>query len=64
MEKIVISGTKEELIAAMQEKGYHMEGFNEEAIAAKYFYAYKKNYKGADYFSIRKKDGMYTIKQY
>lgn len=64
MEKIVIKGTREEIIEAMEEKGYHMEGFNEVSIAAKYFYAYKPEYRGADYFTIKKNPKGYMIKQY
>lgn len=64
MEKIVIKGTREEIIEAMEEKGYHMEGFNDVSIAAKYFYAYKPEYQGADYFTIKKNQSGYIIKQY
>lgn len=64
MEKIVVKGTKEEVIKAMEEKGYHMEGFNDVAIEAGYCYAYKPDYQGADFFTIKKGQGVYTIIQY
>jgi hypothetical protein len=64
MEKIVVKGTKEEVIKAMEEKGYHMEGFNEVSIKARYFYAYRPEYQGADYFTIKKQPYGYIITQY
>jgi hypothetical protein len=64
MEKIVVKGTKEEVIEAMEEKGYHMEGFNDVAIEAGYCYAYKPDYQGADYFTIKKNDEGYILIQY
>jgi hypothetical protein len=64
MEKIVVKGTKEEVIKAMEEKGYHMEGFNEVSIKARYFYAYRPDYQGAEYFTIKKKPYGYIITQY
>ncbi|MGL6220574.1 MAG: hypothetical protein ACRC36_21185 [Lacrimispora sphenoides] len=64
MEKVVIKGTKREVIQAMQEKGYKMEGFNEASIEAGYFYAYKEDYQGADYFTISARRGIYKLTQY
>lgn len=64
MDKIVVKGTKEEVIKAMEEKGYHMEGFNEVSIKARYFYAYRPDYQGADYFTIKKKPHGYIITRY
>lgn len=64
MEKLKVRGTKEELVEIMEGKGYHMEGFNEVSIKAKYFYAYKADYQGADYFSIKYKNGQYILTQY
>lgn len=64
MEKVVVSGTKSEVIEAMVEKGYHMEGFNDLSIATGRFYAYKVDYQGADYFTIAESDGKYTLSQY
>lgn len=64
MEKFVIMGTKEELIEEMESRGYHMEGFNEVAIKAKYFYAYRPDYQGAEYFEIKYKKGQYIITRY
>lgn len=62
--KIVIKGTKKEVIKAMEEKGYHMEGFNEVSIKARYFYAYRPEYQGADYFTIKKIKYGYIITQF
>ena len=64
MEKVVIKGTKKEVIATMKEKGYKMEGFNISSIEAGYFYAYKEDYQGADYFTISARRGMYKLTQY
>lgn len=64
MKKIVITGTKAEVIESMENKGYQMEGFNDVSIEAGYFYAYKEDYQGADYFTISKSRGMYTLTQY
>jgi len=64
MEKVVIKGTKREVTQAMKEKGYKMEGFNEASIEARYFFAYKEGYQGADYFTINKRGWTYTITQY
>ena len=63
MEKIVIKGTKEEIIESMEEMGYHMEGFNDASIESGHFYAYKTDYQGADYYTISKSDLVYTITQ-
>ncbi len=64
MEKVVIKGTKREVIQTMQEKGYKMEGFNEASVEAGYFYAYKEDYQGADYFTISARHGIYKLTQY
>jgi hypothetical protein len=64
MEKVVIKGTKGEVIEAMKEKGYKMEGFNDVSIEAGYFFAYKVGYQGADYFTIFESRGLYTLIQY
>lgn len=48
----------------MKEKDYNMEGFKDVSIKAGYFSAYKKDYKGADYFTINKNGWIYTIIQY
>ncbi|MDR7814655.1 hypothetical protein [Lacrimispora sp.] len=64
MEKVVIKGTKTEVIEAMKEKGYKMEGFNDISTEAGYFYAYKEDYQGADYFTIFESRGLYTLIQY
>lgn len=64
MEKVVIKGTKGEVIEAMKEKGYKMEGFNDVSIKAGHFYAYKEGYQGADYFTILESRGIYTLIQY
>lgn len=64
MKKIVITGTKAEVIESMENKGYKMEGFNDVSIEAGYFYAYKENYLGADYFTISESQGVYTLTQY
>ncbi|WP_313182039.1 hypothetical protein [Lacrimispora sp.] len=64
MEKIVIKGAKNEVIETMKEKGYKMEGFNDASIEAGYFYAYKEDYQGADFFTICKSGGVYTLIQY
>jgi hypothetical protein len=61
MKKIVITGTKAEIIESMESKGYKMEGFNDVSIAAGYFYAYKEDYQGADYFTISKSKEVYTL---
>jgi len=64
MEKIVIKGTRTEVIEAMEEMGYKMEGFNGVSIEAGYFYAYKEDYQGADYFTICEFMGVYTLTQF
>ncbi len=64
MKKIVTKGTKTEVIETMKEKGYKMEGFNDVSIEAGYFYAYKEDYQGADYFTICESRGVYTLIQY
>jgi hypothetical protein len=64
MEKVVIKGTKREVIHTMKKNGYKMEGFNDASIEAGYFYAYKEGYQGADYFTINKSGRTYTITQY
>lgn len=64
MEKLVVKGTIAEVVETMEGKGYHMEGFNEVSIKAKYFYAYKADYRGADYFSIKYKNGQYILTQF
>jgi hypothetical protein len=64
MEKLVVKGTISEVVETMEGKGYHMEGFNEVSIKAKYFYAYKADYQGADYFSIKYKNGQYILTQF
>lgn len=65
MKKIVIKGTRTEVIEAMKEEGYKMEGFNDESIRAGHFYAYKKGYQGADYYTIDiSAEDIYTLTQY
>lgn len=64
MEKVVIRGTKREVIQTMKEKGYKLEGFNDVSIDAGYFYAYKEGYQGADFFTIRVRKRVYTLTQY
>lgn len=64
MGKTIIKGTKKEVIATMEEKGYKMEGFNDVSIEAGYFYAYKEGYQGADYFTINKSGRTYSITLY
>lgn len=64
MEKVVIKGTKGEVIQEMKEKGYKMEGFNDVSIEAGYFYAFKEDYQGADYFTICEFRGVYTLTQF
>lgn len=64
MEKIVVRGTEKEVITVMEEKGYHMEGFNAVSISAGYFYAFRSDYQGADYFTISERKGIYTLSQY
>lgn len=64
MKKIVITGTKAEIIESMENKDYKMEGFNDVSISAGYFYAYKEDYQGADYFTISESHGVYTLTQY
>lgn len=64
MGKTIINGTKKEVIATMNEKGYKMEGFNDVSIEAGYFYAYKEGYQGADYFTINKSGRTYSITLY
>ena len=64
MKKIVIKGTKTEVIETMKEEGYKMEGFNDVSINVGYFYAYKEDYQGADYFTICENRGVYTLTQY
>lgn len=64
MDKLVVRGSITEVVEIMEGKGYHMEGFNEVAIKAKYFYAYRPDYQGAEYFGIKYKKGQYIITRY
>ena len=64
MDKLRVRGTITEVVEIMEGKGYHMEGFNEVSIKAKYFYAYNADYQRADYFSIKYKNGQYILTQF